>query len=116
MENVNQNKKHILDTIDLNVAHQNQAVAFRKKVKGRMALPCATFMDAAPNLYQSSIDHMGTPTAPSSISNNNAAKLEAVADDSATVLEFRRYFALRLRKAERAENRESTWYDKYLPW
>mmetsp|Transcript_13464 Transcript_13464/g.24960 ORF Transcript_13464/g.24960 Transcript_13464/m.24960 type:complete len:285 (+) Transcript_13464:106-960(+) len=121
-------KRGVLNSVRSDVAHKNRALAFRVGVSGNMTLPCATFMDDKTSEYLNSIDYLGVGEnrllGRSSEAVQRELWLEKKArlhigepvennDDSATMIEFKKYFDKREKKEIRRRNRKATWIERY---
>jgi hypothetical protein len=118
VQNVNANKRSILNSINMEVAHKNRAMAFRHGVHGNMALPCASFMDDRPSEYHNSIDYMGVQQGSSSrqLQKNKQISQDEEVEDTKTIIEFRNHFADRRKKAISAENRKASLTERFRRW
>lgn len=123
MQRLNQHKKDMLNSIKLDVAHRNQAMAYRHGVVGaRMGLRCATYMDEKPSEFHNTMEHTGVVVEDKqaqrqrySLHNNKTLDFE-VEEDTATMVEFRNHFEGRKQKAIRAERRKGTFIERYRAW
>lgn len=128
MEKATAYKREVLNSVKFDVAHKNQALAFRLGVSTKMTLPCATFMDDKPGEYLNSIDHCGVDEKRFLGRSADAVKLELLRErqvrlqigpykpddvsDSATMAEFTKHFEKRKKKAVLAERRKATWLER----
>lgn len=123
MERVKHHKRDLLNSVKLNVAERNRALAYREGVVGaRMALRCSTYMDEKTSEFLHTTEYIGVVQEDKveEAQRKRFALQDAFdfedGEDSSTMIAFRNHFEGRKKRALRAERRKGTLRERYVAW